>query len=139
MVPVAPALFSTKKVWPVCSCSLAAILRVTTSTAPPGGYGTTILTGLAGQACAWGTVVHASVAAASAKLTKRVFKVCLLRMALIDSGQRCSTVQHAERVLRGSHAHLDVGVSGDAADVRAQHDARFAVERVRRRHRLDRE
>jgi hypothetical protein len=52
IVPVAPALFSTKKVCPVCSCSLAAILRVTTSTEPPGGYGTMILTGFVGQACA---------------------------------------------------------------------------------------
>jgi hypothetical protein len=47
MVPVAPALFSTKKLWPVCSVSFCAMRRVTWSTAPPGG-GTTILTGLSG-------------------------------------------------------------------------------------------
>jgi hypothetical protein len=43
----------------------------------------------------------------------------------------------AKRVLGRGHAHLHVGIGRHAADVRAERDARFAVERMRRGHRLD--
>src|SRR5690606_5308693 len=52
MVPVAPALFSTTKDCLSCSPSLLATARATESVAPPGGKGTTMVTGLSGQACA---------------------------------------------------------------------------------------
>jgi hypothetical protein len=49
-VPPAPALLSTMKVPPSWSCSLAPTVRAIMSVEPPGGNGTTIVTGLAGQA-----------------------------------------------------------------------------------------
>ncbi|MNT65093.1 hypothetical protein D3C72_2030460 [compost metagenome] len=52
MVPVAPALFSTTNDCLSCSPSLFATERATESVAPPGGNGTTIVTGLSGQAWA---------------------------------------------------------------------------------------
>jgi hypothetical protein len=42
-----------------------------------------------------------------------------------------------QRVLRGGYAHLYVGIGGDAADVRAEHDPLLVMERMRDGHRLD--
>ena len=50
MVPVAPALLSTMKVPPTLSCSLGMRVRAIRSVEPPGGKGTTMVTGLSGQA-----------------------------------------------------------------------------------------
>ena len=50
-----------------------------------------------------------------------------------------SGVQHGQRVLRRGEAHLHVGIGRHAADVRAECDALFTVERMRRSHRFDSE
>jgi hypothetical protein len=52
MLPLAPPLLSTITFCPSCSPSLCASRRATRSVGPPGGKGTTIVIGLAGQACA---------------------------------------------------------------------------------------
>jgi hypothetical protein len=66
IVPVAPGLFSTTNGCPNFSCSLGAIARASVSVDPPGGNGTTIVTGLVGQASAW--VESASDIASAAKM-----------------------------------------------------------------------
>ena len=53
MVPVAPALLSTRNGWPRVWVSLGPIARATLSVEPPGGNGTTRVTGFEGQTCAW--------------------------------------------------------------------------------------
>src|SRR5437868_788782 len=47
----APALFSTKNCWPSALEKCCASTRPTMSVPPPGGEGTTILTGLTGYSC----------------------------------------------------------------------------------------
>src|SRR5450830_1746523 len=53
MDPDAPGLFSTMNCCPIDSFSLTAIKRAIGSTVPPGGKGTTNLTGLVGQFTLW--------------------------------------------------------------------------------------
>ncbi len=48
MVPVAPALLSMMKLPPIFSCSFCATTRPIWSEAPPGGNGTTTVTGFSG-------------------------------------------------------------------------------------------
>src|SRR6185369_16148384 len=52
MVPVAPALLSTMNDWPSVLLSDGPMARAMASVDPPGGNGTTRVTGLFGQACA---------------------------------------------------------------------------------------
>ena len=52
MVPVAPALLSTRKGWPSVLVRRGAMARATMSVEPPAGNGTTSVTGLVGQVCA---------------------------------------------------------------------------------------
>ena len=48
MMPFAPGLFSTTTGWPSVWRICSAMMRATMSVAPPGAYGTRILTGLSG-------------------------------------------------------------------------------------------
>src|SRR5262245_33620755 len=52
MLPPAPPRFSTMNCWPRLSVSFCASGRAIVSLPPPGGYGTTMRTGLAGYVCA---------------------------------------------------------------------------------------
>src|SRR5438094_454380 len=58
MEPDAPGLFSTMNWWLSESDSLTPSRRASGSTEPPGGNGTTSLTGLAGHSCAFPTVAN---------------------------------------------------------------------------------
>src|SRR5262245_66577038 len=51
-MPPAPPTFSMTTGWPSTSASRLETMRASTSVPPPGGNGTTIVTGRAGQACA---------------------------------------------------------------------------------------
>jgi len=53
MVPVAPALLSTRKDCLSFSPSRGTIARATWSVEPPGGNGTTSVTVFSGQPCPW--------------------------------------------------------------------------------------
>ena len=52
LLPPAPGLFSTMKVWPKTFCNSGAKARARMSVVPPAANGTTMRTGLDGQACA---------------------------------------------------------------------------------------
>src|SRR6478609_4338684 len=58
-VPPAPERFSTTTGWPRASCKPVAVMRVMTSTAPPGGNGLMKRTGREGKACASAQVLTA--------------------------------------------------------------------------------
>src|SRR5258705_10442559 len=82
-MPPAPARFSTTNCWPKASLSRWATMRVMVSGSPPAAYGTTILTGLAGYACA--ALVAVSCAAApsqqaiSVSMGQYRSRVCIMR------------------------------------------------------------
>ena len=65
MVPVAPALLSTTKVCLKVAVSEGPMARAIESVEPPGGKGTTSVTGLSGQAWAGATSATASAASAN--------------------------------------------------------------------------
>src|SRR6478752_1707427 len=91
MVPVAPGLLSTIQVPPSFSGSFCASTRAMASVEPPGGKGTTSVTGLSGQA-------KALAAAAASARPIRVFLImgsllcfwdaALLRAELADQGSQ---------------------------------------------------
>src|SRR6476659_7197632 len=56
-VPPAPATFSTINCWPSAAEYLTDSGRAKASTPPPGANGLTIVTGFAGQACAWASAL----------------------------------------------------------------------------------
>ena len=60
MVPPAPPTFSTITVWPSDFDITPASVRATVSVGPPATKGTTIVTGLAGYACAPATLLNAN-------------------------------------------------------------------------------
>src|SRR3954471_12713309 len=65
MLPVAPGLFSTMTACPQLSESFWPTARARMSEVPPGGYGTMILIGFVGHACAATTVETSAPAIAS--------------------------------------------------------------------------
>src|SRR5688500_742254 len=78
MLPPAPARFSTTTDWPQASPSFCARRRATTSVAPPAAKGTTIFTGLLGQACA--------AASCGARARSRAARPPRNRVMFISSG-----------------------------------------------------
>ena len=78
MVPVAPALLSTMNDWPKVLLSEGPMARAMASVEPPGGNGTTSVTGLAGQACAW---APEAVAKARRRVVKSFFMVISVELA----------------------------------------------------------
>src|SRR6266550_1656196 len=81
---LAPGLFSTTMVQPVCSCTFCRTIRVALSVMPPGGYGTIHRIGLAGHAVPWAcnAVEPSRMSAASASLNSCM--VVLLRVVLVQ-------------------------------------------------------
>jgi hypothetical protein len=63
-------LFSTTNGWPNFSCSLGATERAIMSVDPPGGKGTSSVTGFDGHDCAW-----APEAAAARRSVARMFRM----------------------------------------------------------------
>jgi hypothetical protein len=95
IVPVAPALLSTMNDWPKVLLSDGPMARAMASVEPPGGNGTTRVTGLAGQACA---CAAETVANARTRVVKNFFMGCL-------RGNRCC--RRAGRRSSGARAKTD--------------------------------
>src|SRR5512137_1484392 len=81
MAPVAPAWFSTTKVWPRLVVILLAIVRAMVSVDPPGGNGTTTVTGFSGKAATAGAAA-ATVATAPRTSARRTLFIGCLRIGL---------------------------------------------------------
>src|SRR5437588_7358999 len=90
MLPLAPGRFSTMKLWPSGSLSFCATMRAMMSVAPPGAYGTMILTGLAGYA----SCAAAGVTIASMQNSIVVIRITILLHAIISEMQTVDIHAH---------------------------------------------
>src|SRR5438105_234319 len=141
------------KTWPSSSRRRSASWRPTTSLVPPGGYGTTSVTGLFGQSApaAWapalnGTAAIAAIAQASAKTFKRIRTSCLLQQQDLGShsghgrGRRAHRAGQAQRrrsqqkgrALVGTQPLRELGEVPQLAQVQAELEQAVRMQRQAR-------
>ena len=114
MVPVAPGLFSTRKLCPDVSVSLCATRRDRISVEPPGGNGTTIRTTFSGYS--WAATVGTSGANKASNAPRQQFKVNLAITSFTITSilfVKVGTNHYLHRRLeQGDHAHRpSVGIA----------------------------
>src|ERR1700687_3038092 len=111
---LAPGLFSTTMVQPVCSFTFCRTIRVALSVMPPGGYGTIHRIVLTGHAVpwAWIAVEPSNMSAQSASLNS-----CMVVLLVV----RCSSLQVWARHLLRSLGSLSYGVDYGCRRVGSSH------------------
>src|SRR5512137_348005 len=97
MAPVAPAWFSTTNDWPRLADILLAIVRAMVSVEPPGGNGTTTVTGFSGKAANVGATPATVATAPTARARRMVFIVSPGRLR---GGGRRSCQRRERRITR---------------------------------------
>src|SRR5436189_2000243 len=90
MLPPAPVLFSTRKVWPVTSVSFALMMRATWSVGPPAANDTMMRTGFEGYT-SWACAANASATPRAAPNSAEVL--------IVPPPQEESVLHHNVRVL----------------------------------------
>src|SRR5262249_45039666 len=110
-MPKAPALFSTTKDWPSSWRICSPTTRLMMSVAPPGAYGTRILTGLLGYlSCALACGIAAARLNNEARIRPNLFIWFPLRCAKTNVRSRgLEAVQAVRGVLHGEEHDIGLG------------------------------